>query len=113
MNRRYKARYMQISEADQSAIEAVTPGWHWSGGYRAPDNIRRRGEGTNILGWQITSKGKETEVVVRLTNGKSVIKTLARHVVLSTDLPHAGTQVARRVSPINRHWLSSPECPGK
>ena len=87
MNRRYKARYMQISEADQAAIEELTPGWHWSGGYRAPDNIRRRGEGTNILGWQITSKGKETEVVVRLTNGKQVVQTLAKHVVPSAELP--------------------------
>lgn len=87
MHPQRRARGIDATLQDQKAIEAVTPGWHWSGGYRAPDNIRRRGEGTNIIGWQVTSKGKETEVIVRLTNGKQVVQTLARHVVASAELP--------------------------
>ena len=83
-----KPRGVDISRADQDAIEAATPGWCWSNGYRAPDNIRRRGEGTHIIGWKVSSGFFN---VVRLdvheTNGVQVIRTIARHVVPSAELP--------------------------
>lgn len=76
-----------VSLADRRSIEAVTPGWHWSKGYRAPRIIIRRGEGTNVTAWKVISMGQHTEVTVKVTNGVQVIQTLARHVVASAELP--------------------------
>lgn len=82
-----KPRGIIISRADQDAIEAATPGWCWSNGYRAPDNIRRRGEGTHIIGWAVFSAVGQVQVVVRETNGRQIIRTLAKYTVPSTELP--------------------------
>jgi len=82
-----RPRGINISPADRDVIEAATPGWHWSGGCRAPEHIRRRGEGNNIIGWKVISMGRMTEVTVRETNGAQLIKTLASYMVPSTDLP--------------------------
>lgn len=83
-----KPRGIAISRVDQDAIEAATPGWVWSNGYRAPDNIHRRGEGTHIIGWKVSSEFyNAVHVEVHETNGVHVVKTLARYVVASTELP--------------------------
>lgn len=85
-----------LSLADRRSIEAATPGWHWSKGYRAPKIIIRRGEGTNVTAWRVVSLGQHTEVTVKVTNGVQVIQTLARHVVASTELPALARELIKQ-----------------
>lgn len=89
-----KPRGINISREDQDAIEAATPGWMWSNGYRAPDSIRRRGEGTHIIGWEVDSSFRGTTVAVRETNGRQIIRTLAVYTVSSSDLPALALRLA-------------------